>query len=76
MIETEDVVDASGRLIDKQPAYDKMNNAEIQLQHDQQSTIGKVVKRALGPDGKVSAEYNDNPLQNSIVYEVEFPVDK
>ena len=73
MIETEDVVDASGRLIDQQPAYDKMINAEIQLQQEQQPTMGKVVRRALGPDGKVSGEYNDNPLQNSIVYEVEFP---
>ena len=33
----------------------------------------KVTKRALGPDGRVAGSYDDNPMLNSIVYEVEFP---
>ena len=33
----------------------------------------KVKRRALGPDGKTSGEYHENPIQNSVVYEVEFP---
>ena len=30
--EIEDTVDANGRLLDQQPAYDRIINAEVQLQ--------------------------------------------
>ena len=33
----------------------------------------KITKRALGPDGRVSDSYDDNPMLNLIVYEVKFP---
>jgi hypothetical protein len=32
-----------------------------------------VTQRALGPDGTVVGTYNNNPMLNSIIYEVEFP---
>ena len=34
---------------------------------------GVVKKRSIGPDGKLSGKYDDNPMLNSLVYEVEFP---
>ena len=35
---------------------------------------GRVTGRALaGPDGKTVRVYDENPILNSIVYEVEFP---
>lgn len=40
--ETEDSVDLRGRLIDQQPAYDRLINAEVQLQLDDKMALGKV----------------------------------
>ena len=34
---------------------------------------GKVKRRAIGPDGKVIGLYDENPIMNFIIYEVEFP---
>jgi hypothetical protein len=69
----EDMVDSGGRLLNQQPMYDRIINAEVQLQNGNELTTGKVVRRALGPDGTTVGSYADNPILNSIVYEVEFP---
>ena len=71
--EIEDTVDANGRLLDQQPAYDRIINAEVQLQLGDDYHKAKVIGRAIGPDGIVAGEYDDNPMLNSIVYDVEFP---
>ena len=71
--EMEETVDATGTLIDQQPAYDKIINAEVQLHHRDQITTGKVKRRALGPDGRTAGSYHDNPMLSSTIYEVEFP---
>ena len=71
--ETEDTVDSTGKLIDQQPAYDRIINAEVMLQQGESLVLGKVKRRALGPNGTVEGVYDENPLLNSIVYEVEFP---
>jgi hypothetical protein len=69
----EDTVDKNGRLLNQQPAYDRLINAEVQLQLGEKILPAKVVRRALGPDGHVTGEYHENPMLNSIVYEAEFP---
>ena len=43
------------------------------LHHGDETVIGKVARRALGPDGTVTGRHDENPILNSIVYEVEFP---
>lgn len=68
----EDTVDATGHLLNQQPVYDRMLNAEVQLQNGDEIGLAKVLRRAIGPDSRVAGEYNENPLLNSIVYEVEF----
>eukprot|EP00957_Ditylum_brightwellii_P135191 10307635-Ditylum_brightwellii.AAC.1 len=67
----EETVDANGTLIDQQPAYDKIINAEVQLHHQDHIATGKVKRRALGPDGRTAGSYHDNPMLNSTVYKVE-----
>jgi hypothetical protein len=63
-----------GKLIIQQPpAYDKLINAEVQLQMGDKMMTAKVIKRSIRPDGYTAGEYNDNPMLNSIVYDVEFP---
>jgi hypothetical protein len=69
----EDTVDSRGHLLNQQPAYDRLINAEVQLQQGDDMMSAKVRKRALDNDGKVVGTYDENPILNSIVYEVEFP---
>jgi hypothetical protein len=69
----EDVVDANGRLLNQMPAYDRILNSEVSLQTGEEMSIGKVIQRALGPDGTVAGTYNENPFLNTMIYEVEFP---
>jgi len=71
--EQEDILDSTGRLLDQQPAYDKLINAEVQLQIDDKLQPGRVKQRSLGPDGVVVGKYHEDPILNSIVYDVEFP---
>ena len=70
--EIEDAVDFNGKLLDQAPVYDRLINAEVQLQLDERMAKGMVKRCALGPDGKVSGKYDHNPTNNSIIYEVEF----
>ena len=35
--------------------------------------MGKVIGRATGPNGETVGKYDDNPILNSIIYDVEFP---
>ena len=71
--DVEDTVDSTGRLINQQPLYDRLINAEVQLQLGDQMSHGVVRRRSIGPDGRSHGEYDDNPFLNSIIYEVEFP---
>ena len=72
-LEVEDIVDSTGKLINLQPAYDRIINAEVQLQLGEEMVTGKVTQRTIGPDGQVTGTYDNNPYLNSIIYDVEFP---
>ena len=71
--EIEDVIDHDGKLLDQQPAYDTIINAEVQMQLGNKLVTGKVVRRTLGPNGKTMGTWHENPIMNSVIYEVEFP---
>ena len=70
--EMEDVLDSTGKLLNELPANDKLLNAEVALQQDDKVLRGTVKQRSLGPDGVVAGKYDDNPMLNSIIYDVEF----
>ena len=70
--DTEEAIDHNGRLINQQPAYDKLLNNEVMLQLGESMERAKVTRRSLGPDGQVVGKYDNNPNLNSIVYECEF----
>ena len=67
-----DCVNANGKLINQQPIYDLLLNAEVQLHLGKQLEPGKVVGSAVGPDGEQVGTYDLNPILNTIMYEVEF----
>jgi hypothetical protein len=69
----EDSVDATGKLLNQQPAYDRILHSEVSLQLGEKMTTGKVTQRAVGPDGTTAGTYDSNPYLNSMIYEVEFP---
>ena len=50
-----------------------MIHTEVQLQHGDTISVSKVKWRLVGPNGKTHEIYNDNPVLNSVIYEVEFP---
>ena len=49
--ENEDSTDANGRLINQQPAYDKIINAEVQLPIGDGISLVQVEQRSVAPDG-------------------------
>lgn len=71
--EVEDAVDSTDQAINQQPVYDKMINAEILLQQGDNLAMGKVKGRSIGDHGKTMGVYHENPILNSIIYDVEFP---
>ena len=71
--EIDEPVDSSGKSIDQQPAYDKMIKCEVKLPHNGTYARGTVVGRSVSDEGKTVGTYDENPYQNTIVYDVEFP---
>jgi Reverse transcriptase (RNA-dependent DNA polymerase) len=69
----EDIVDSNNNLIEQQPVYDKLINAEVMLQQGEESVMCTVKQRTMGPDGCIHGTYDDNPYMNTIIYDVEFP---
>ena len=71
--EIEDAVDTNGKLIDQQPAYDKLINAEVMMQQGEDLVPCTVRQRTVEPYGKTMGTYDDDPYRNTIIYDVEFP---
>eukprot|EP00957_Ditylum_brightwellii_P001595 124665-Ditylum_brightwellii.AAC.1 len=55
------------------PAYDLLLNAEVSLQLGDQARVGQVTQRAVGPDRTVAGTYDNNPMMNTMIYDVVFP---
>ena len=71
--EMEDPVDNLGQAIHQQPTYDKMIHAEVVLAQGDRLWNAKVIGRSVGPDGLTTGTFDDNPILNSVTYDVEFP---
>ena len=68
-----DLTDASGKPINQQSMNGILINAELRLPVGDHEELARVIRRSIGPDGKIVGEFNDNPLLNTLIYEVEFP---
>jgi hypothetical protein len=69
----ENILDSTGKVLIQQPMWDKLINTEIIQQEGDKLQRGKVKRRSIDDNGKTMGAYSDNPIMNSIVYEVEFP---
>jgi hypothetical protein len=70
--EFSDPVDAVGRPIDQQPAYDTILNTELMLPNGDSYKPAKVVRRTIGSDGTTHGSYHRQPELNTMTYDVEF----
>ena len=61
----ENSVNHNGWLLNQRPPYDRSLNAEVQLQQGEEYITGKVMRRALGPDGNIIGKFDNNPYLNS-----------
>ncbi|KAL7538844.1 hypothetical protein ACHAXR_009411 [Thalassiosira sp. AJA248-18] len=68
-----DLVDATGKPINQQSVSDLLINAEVLLPQGEDMQMAKVVRRAVDEDGKLIGTFNDNPVLNSMIYDLEFP---
>ena len=69
----EDILDSTGRILEQQPEFDKIINAEVIIQNGDEMAMGKVARRSLDADGRMTGTYHDNPFLNTITYDIEFP---
>ena len=69
----EDILDSTGRILEQQPAFDKIINAEVMIQNGDEMAMGKVARQSLDADGRMTGIYHDSPFLNTITYDVEFP---
>ena len=68
-----DLVDASGKPINQQSVSDLLLNAELHLPSGESEQLGRVVRRAVDENGKLIGSFDNNPMLNTLIYEVEFP---
>ena len=68
----EDPVDAAGRAVLERPFTDNIIRAEVLLPQGENMKPAKVKGRAKDINGNVIGSYDDNPILNSLVYDVEF----
>jgi hypothetical protein len=69
----DDPVDATGRAIDSQPAYDKLINVELMLPQNGEYQPAIVTGRTIGPSGRPEGIYDPISQFNTYMYDVRFP---
>ena len=52
---------------------DILVSAEVLLPHGQEQVTAKVLRKSVDENGQVIGTHNENPLLNTLVYDVKFP---
>ena len=73
IIPEEDPIDSTGRAIYEQPFTDALLHAEVLLPQGEEVKSGKVIGRTVSDTGDSIGVFNENPLLNTIIYDVQFP---
>ena len=68
-----DPVDEEGVPTFEHSLGDTLVNAEVLMPQGDNRVKCKVKQRHVGDNGQVTGQFNENPLLNSIIYDVEFP---
>ena len=68
-----DPVDANGIPAFENAIGDILVNAEVLLPQGEELISAKVKRRHVNEDGEVHGEFDNNPILNTILYDIEFP---
>ena len=71
--ENNDPVDPDGTSAFEQPITDQWINAELNLTQGDLLQNAKVIGRSKNEHGQITGTYHENPMLNTLVYDVEFP---
>ena len=64
--------DASGKPLFQQSVTDTLKQAEILLPHGEELLADKLIQHTLDENGKVMGKRSENPMLNTLMYDVEF----
>ena len=64
---------STGLLVFQQPVTDRILNNQVYLPQGESMQVSKVDQRILDVDGKLVLIYYDNPMLNTLMYNMEFP---
>ena len=68
-----DIIDGQVQPLHPSSAADLLMNAEVLLPQAEEKRLAKVIKRSIDSDGKVIGKYNEIPVLNTMLYDVQFP---
>ena len=66
-------MDANGKPLSPTSFADTLVNAEVLLPKGEGSQLARVIHRSVDENGEVIGDHNNNPILNTILYDVEFP---
>ena len=69
----EDHVDEDGISQFEAPVTDYLIHAEVNLPKGEEMQRAKVISRSKSDDGRILGMYDDNPMLNTLLYDVQFP---
>ena len=68
-----DPVDSNGQAVFEKPVLDHFIHAEVSLPKGENIQLARVIGLARNEDGSAIGMHDDNPMLNTLVYDVEFP---
>ena len=71
--EENDPINIDGTAAFEQPVTDQWINAELNLTQGEALQNAKVIGRSKDENGQIIGTYHENPMLNTVVYDVEFP---
>ena len=71
-IPEKEAVDATGKPLFQQSVEETLIQAEILLPHGEELLADKLIQHTLDENGKVMGKRSENPMLNTLMYDVEF----
>ena len=72
MLNDDDPVDKNGIATFERPMTDTLINAELTLPHGEVQQSARVISRVIDDNGNYVGNYDDNPVLNTLLYNVKF----
>ena len=67
------IIDDQGRPVHPSLAADLLMSTEVLPPQGEEKRLSKVIKMSVDSDGKVIGNYNELPVLNTMLYDVQFP---